>query len=544
MLRHGVALLAGLLVVAALGSAAGAQQCIQPSYPLCYQLTVVAAGQQGAPSPTTTATVAAAAAVPTATHTATIAAVAPGKPASQASAAPANAAVILGGRGRVANVRATSFTVLWSTDTDTTGQILYGSAATLGSTVQDVRGGVSSSTHYVDVTGLQPNTNYFFDVQSGSAIDNNQGQHYQIKTGPEIGAPPSNNAVVGSVLNPGGTSPAAGALVWATVRDGNTQGTSGASQLLAVLAGQDGRFRLGMQPRVPDFTTYFQYSNEGDLIDLFGRAASGEVSGTIDTRVTQEGGTAPAEARMVLMQVTPTAVPAGAASATPTLTVVPTVTVPAVAKPAAAATETLTPAAAAAPTQPTLATPTVAGVPAPPTSVPVPTRPGAVQLPPLKEMLLNQLGFGAAQAQPAPTPPAKAQPGVDPAAKPPPAGQPPYPLPAQPAAAVPLTATPTFSAVPGPGVVVPGPAIGNPQLGPGVAPTSANPGVTQPLAVPTKPAPAAPIRAVPVPTPPPSGLSTMPAPVSLLFYGGLALVALGAGVAAYSLLNGPDWRPR
>jgi len=109
---------------------------------------------------------------------------------------------------------------------------------------------------------------------------------------------------------------------------------------------------------------------------------------------------------------------------------------------------------------------------------------------------------------------------------------------------VPLTATTPLPAVSGPGVVAPVPAVGNPQLGPGVAPTSANPGVTRPLAVLTKPAPAASLRAVPVPTPLPSGLTTMPAPVSLLFYGGLALVALGAGVAAYSLLNGPDWRPR
>jgi uncharacterized membrane protein YczE len=36
----------------------------------------------------------------------------------------------------------------------------------------------------------------------------------------------------------------------------------------------------------------------------------------------------------------------------------------------------------------------------------------------------------------------------------------------------------------------------------------------------------------------------MPAPVSALFYGGIGLVLLGAGVAIYSLLNGSGWRPR
>jgi hypothetical protein len=244
--------------------------------------------------------------------------------ASALTAAPPGSAVILAGRGRVANVRATSFTVLWTTDAETTGRVLYGPAAVLGSTAADVRGGaVPSQTHYVDVTGLQPSTTYFFDVQSGGAVDSNVGQHYQIRTGPELGPPPSSNAVVGSVLNPGGGSPAGGALVWATVRDGNGDGTGGAAQLLATLAGPDGRFRLGLQPRVPDLSAYFVYQNRGDLLDLVGTAATGEVSGTIGTEITADGGTAPAEVRMILSRVAAAATaapppPAAVPSPTPT----------------------------------------------------------------------------------------------------------------------------------------------------------------------------------------------------------------------------------
>jgi hypothetical protein len=93
------------------------------------------------------------------------------------------------------------------------------------------------------------------------------------------------------------------------VRDGNGQGTTGASQLLATLAGPDGRFRLGLQPRVPDLSAYFVYQNARDLIDLFSKAASGEVSGTVDTQVTQDGGTTPAEVRMVLYSASPPGTP-------------------------------------------------------------------------------------------------------------------------------------------------------------------------------------------------------------------------------------------
>ena len=50
-----------------------------------------------------------------------------------------------------------------------------------GSTAADARGGAAASqTHYVDLTGLQPGTSYFFDVQTGGVVDANQGQHYQV----------------------------------------------------------------------------------------------------------------------------------------------------------------------------------------------------------------------------------------------------------------------------------------------------------------------------------------------------------------------------
>ena len=51
------------------------------------------------------------------------------------------------------------------------------------------------STHYVDVTGLQAGVNYFFDVVSGGVVDNNAGQHYQIKTAAVTNSTPQANFV-------------------------------------------------------------------------------------------------------------------------------------------------------------------------------------------------------------------------------------------------------------------------------------------------------------------------------------------------------------
>jgi hypothetical protein len=530
--RFAVAAIAGLTVTWLLVSGTGAQQSCSPNYPFCqYQTqTATAGGSSNAPSATPTNTTVSAS--PTATNTVAAAtATATQVPGTVTTPAPANSAVILGGRGRLTNVRSNGFTVVWWTDAESTGQVQFGTSASLGSTASDTRGSsTSSQTHNVDVTGLQPNTTYFFDVQSGGTTDNNQGQHYQVKTGPDLPSPPLNNALVGSVLNPGGGSPAGGALIWVTVRDGNGQGSTGASQIISTIAGADGRFRLPLQPRLADLSAYFVYQNEGDFIDLFGRTGTGEVSGTVNTNITQDGGTAPAEARLVLAQAaaTATATPANQTAQSPTPS--PTAT-----------------AVAASPTAPATATPAPGAVL--PTVAPAPTAATgpAVQLPPLKEMLLAQLGLTPAPAvpaapgaypQPAPANPAGAPPAVAPVG----AAQPTVPI-VQPAAPVgqpnvPLVATPQPGAPAKPGA----PALTAPPTsgGPALAPQPAPPVVTTPFAGQVAPIP----TVVAVASPPPSGLAAMPAPVSALFYAGIVLVALGCGVAVYSLLNGPDWRPR
>lgn len=511
-------------------------------------MTAQAGGQ--ADVPTSTATATPAPGQPTATSTPT------GVSQAQVATAtptpvPANSAVILGGRGRVANVAARSFSVLWMTDAATTGQINYGTTAALGTTAFDRRGAqFSGQTHFVDVAGLQPNTTYFFDVVSGGTIDNNAGQHFQMRTGPEIGTPPQANRLVGQVLNPGGASPAGGALLWANLKDANGQGTSGSSQLLATLAEPDGRFNLTLDPRVPDLSAYFIYSNSGDQIEVAARAPTGEASGAVDTAVTQNGGTTPSEVRLILAAVTPT----------PTFTPVPAAPTATATPAPAAATPTPTPAPAfptatftpapAAPAQPT------ATIPPTPTQAPALQLP--IQLPPLKEMLLAQIGL----ASPTPRPTDATPPGaVAPAAGPAPA-YPPAPVGVpQPGPAV-ATAPPTqarTAQAPTQAPVVPppaGPITTAPNLAPspaGAPPTGQLPPAqgTPFSALPAAPAPPVsnPDGPAPTPTTAPgpsvlSDLAAMPPLVMLLFYGGLALVLIGGAVAIYSLLAGPEWRPR
>jgi hypothetical protein len=508
-----VAAAAGIAVMWFLASGAGAQPGT-PGYPST--LTP----QAGVATPTSVVTP-----TPTATPPAT-------RAASQV--VPANATAIAGDRGRVANIRPNSFSVLWTTDAPVVGQVNYGLSASLGSTASDTRGAAfTGRTHYVEVSGLNPSTVYFFDLISGGQADNNGGQHYQIKTAPEIsGSPPSNNAVVGQVLNPGGGAPAGGALVWGAVRDGNGQGTGGTSQLLGALSGGDGRFNLPLQPRTGDLSSYFAYQNEGDAVDLSARGDQGAVDLSINTAVTQ-GGTQAGEVRLVLSP-TPAA---GGASPTATATPVPAGATPA---------PTNTPAQTVRPGAPT-PLPVAASATATPLSV------APVQMPPLKEQLL-QVGPYPAPAAPPPTPPP-----TKPAPQPPTVAPQPPPATAKPAPPVP---TPTALPAPGavapagavPGGVLPGGAVAPAPLA--TAPTGLPPtGVRGPGAgafgTGQPPAPrdsfAQPVG--PAGTPVPSGgplstLASLPPLISGLFYGGIIVIAFGAGLAIWSILNGTGWRPR
>lgn len=111
------------------------------------------------------------------------------------------------------NLRDVSFTVSWITDVASTGSVNYGTSAALGTTANDDRGAaVSSTTHHVTISGLSPNTLYYFDVISGSTTDNNGGSHYAVTTGPTL-ALPGSDTVYGQVYKSDGTTPATGAIV-------------------------------------------------------------------------------------------------------------------------------------------------------------------------------------------------------------------------------------------------------------------------------------------------------------------------------------------
>lgn len=170
---------------------------------------------------------------------------------------------------RVTNVRDGSLTVSWVTDGPATGYVNFGPTTALGSTAHDDRGDTTvDDTHHVTLSGLLPETTYYFDVVSGTTVDDNGGGHYTVTTGPTLGLPPS-DTIYGQVLLADGLTPAQGAIVYITLQDADGKGSSGQSAAMSALVGKTGYWSANLgNARVADLSALFEYSPSGDKVIL------------------------------------------------------------------------------------------------------------------------------------------------------------------------------------------------------------------------------------------------------------------------------------
>jgi hypothetical protein len=187
---------------------------------------------------------------------------------------------------RMTNVRDTTFNVSWTTDQSVTGEVHYGTdPANLDQTAYDKRGAsTSDDTHYVELLGLMPETTYYLDVVSDGTVDDNNGNHYSVTTGPTLGLPAS-DTTYGQVFKSDGTTPAAGTIVYVTLGDNDGSGSSGQAASMSTLVDSSGYWYTNLgNARTPDLSAYFVYSASGDEIMLLAKgAAEGCASQTVDT---------------------------------------------------------------------------------------------------------------------------------------------------------------------------------------------------------------------------------------------------------------------
>ena len=179
------------------------------------------------------------------------------------------------------------FTVTWSTDAPADGVVDWGTTTGLGNTTADL---VSNTRdHYVTVpygdAVLEASTTYYFRVRSGGVTDDNMGDFYKVTTGPATGTPAPGRIIWGYVYQPGGTIPAADAIVYLQLQDANSSGSAGASQWVATRADSAGVWSYSLNNiRTASSGGFFSFTDGVDKLHLIARGGSqGAAESTMTT---------------------------------------------------------------------------------------------------------------------------------------------------------------------------------------------------------------------------------------------------------------------
>lgn len=168
------------------------------------------------------------------------------------------------------NLTDTGFTVIWVSETKEQGTVKYGTSKTdLSNSAVDQRDGLTTKgayyVHMVDVTRIQPETTYYYEVVSGSNTYDNNGAKYSLKTYATLSSPPPFESVTGAVTN----LPEHGeVIVLAYIKDVDGSGSTGNSNRLATVVDENGKWILSIgDSRTADGSTYYEYTS-GDTFQM------------------------------------------------------------------------------------------------------------------------------------------------------------------------------------------------------------------------------------------------------------------------------------
>ena len=177
---------------------------------------------------------------------------------------------------RTTNVTDSQITLSWVTDVQETCHVNYGQTPALGQIAYDTRGqNTVDDTHYVNITGLNPETLYYFELVSGITVDNNNSVYYQCRTGANI-KPSGIDYAYGKVLKSDAQTLATGTIVYFKLSDADSKGSPGESAVWSALVDANGYWSENLvNIRTQDLKGFFNYSIDGgDKLVLFAHGSN------------------------------------------------------------------------------------------------------------------------------------------------------------------------------------------------------------------------------------------------------------------------------
>ncbi|MBN1618617.1 fibronectin type III domain-containing protein [Candidatus Dojkabacteria bacterium] len=176
----------------------------------------------------------------------------------------------------ITNVTENSFTVVWESSIKQPGSINYGSAANaLTDTAKDDRDTVVSTgqyyMHHITVKNLDPESTYFYVIQSGTKSYKNNGNPYQVTLPETLDSPPAFDSIAGQITGTG----APDSVVFGIITT-----DSGTSSEISTITDENGKWTMSIgSVRNQAYTDYFSYESS-DSIVISAKTKGDDVSNT------------------------------------------------------------------------------------------------------------------------------------------------------------------------------------------------------------------------------------------------------------------------
>jgi len=170
---------------------------------------------------------------------------------------------------RVSNVGDNSVTISWTTDKETTDFLVWGETSKdLNNVEKETEGNQKFANHIITLTGLLPDTNYFYKINSQGSDFDNQGIPWEVRTGKLLDTQQGSNVISGTVLDSAG-QPAERALIYLDIN----------GYLMSTLTSSTGNFifQLG-GARTQDLSALSEIINSETILDISVVGSGGEVS--------------------------------------------------------------------------------------------------------------------------------------------------------------------------------------------------------------------------------------------------------------------------
>lgn len=167
---------------------------------------------------------------------------------------------------KITNITDTSFTVSWFTANPSIGLLKFGTQVTMldreAGDERNAEVGQNKAyfSHYVNVSGLEPATAYYYEIYVDSDKFNDNGNPFQIATAPKIGASRPNDLAYGIILESSGL-PAEGAIIYLNMANSSSQSS---------LVTSSGNWAVPLNLiRSSDLSHYLAYDPEASIIEIF-----------------------------------------------------------------------------------------------------------------------------------------------------------------------------------------------------------------------------------------------------------------------------------